>query len=280
MIAVELALLTAVALFFSTFSSSALLSVVFTLGISWLAVSARTSRFRRSLTRWPLVARPWRRSDGSCRHFRRSTSRRQVVHGIALPHGFVLDTLAIRGALYRGAAPRGGRHDLLAAGIQVTARASTVAGVGWWPWIGRTRGQRARTRATRTRPLPAPSGRARCRCIGRPRGSAFSCRLTRWPPTCTGSGRSSTTAATDKSSADDGRFDLLQPLLDLTTTLDPQFNVAYRFGADLPCRSSRRTVPAGPIRRLRCSRRACAPTPGAGSTRTTSGSLTTGTRAN
>ena len=27
------------------------------------------------------------------------------------------------------------------------------------------------------------------------------------------------------------RFDLLQPLLDLTTTLDPRFNIAYRFGA-------------------------------------------------
>ncbi len=28
-----------------------------------------------------------------------------------------------------------------------------------------------------------------------------------------------------------GRFELLDPLLDLTTTLDPHFNVAYRFGA-------------------------------------------------
>jgi len=28
-----------------------------------------------------------------------------------------------------------------------------------------------------------------------------------------------------------GRFELLEPLLDLTTTLDPYFNVAYRFGA-------------------------------------------------
>jgi tetratricopeptide (TPR) repeat protein len=28
-----------------------------------------------------------------------------------------------------------------------------------------------------------------------------------------------------------GHFDLLQPLLDLTTTLDPRFNIAYRFGA-------------------------------------------------
>lgn len=29
----------------------------------------------------------------------------------------------------------------------------------------------------------------------------------------------------------EGRFELLQPLLDLTTTLDPYFNIAYRFGA-------------------------------------------------
>jgi tetratricopeptide (TPR) repeat protein len=34
-----------------------------------------------------------------------------------------------------------------------------------------------------------------------------------------------------KSSRETGRFELLQPLLDLTTTLDPHFNIAYRFGA-------------------------------------------------
>lgn len=34
-----------------------------------------------------------------------------------------------------------------------------------------------------------------------------------------------------KSSRTTDRFELLQPLLDLTTTLDPNFNVAYRFGA-------------------------------------------------
>jgi tetratricopeptide (TPR) repeat protein len=34
-----------------------------------------------------------------------------------------------------------------------------------------------------------------------------------------------------KSPRRDGRFELLQPLLDLTTTLDPHFNIAYRFGA-------------------------------------------------
>jgi tetratricopeptide (TPR) repeat protein len=34
-----------------------------------------------------------------------------------------------------------------------------------------------------------------------------------------------------KSDRVNGRFELLQPLLDLTTSLDPYFNVAYRFGA-------------------------------------------------
>src|SRR5688572_13989014 len=35
--------------------------------------------------------------------------------------------------------------------------------------------------------------------------------------------------STDK----DKNFDLLYPLLDMTTTLDPRFNIAYRFGAIL-----------------------------------------------
>jgi hypothetical protein len=34
-----------------------------------------------------------------------------------------------------------------------------------------------------------------------------------------------------KSGRVEGRYELLQPLLDLTTTLDPHFNIAYRFGA-------------------------------------------------
>jgi len=38
-------------------------------------------------------------------------------------------------------------------------------------------------------------------------------------------GRTKLSAETDK------RYDLLYPLLDLTTSLDPRFNVAYRFGA-------------------------------------------------
>ncbi len=35
----------------------------------------------------------------------------------------------------------------------------------------------------------------------------------------------------DRRSSRPDRFSLLQPLLDLTTTLDPYFNIAYRFGA-------------------------------------------------
>ncbi len=34
-----------------------------------------------------------------------------------------------------------------------------------------------------------------------------------------------------RSSREHGRFELLAPLLDLTTTLDPYFNIVYRFGA-------------------------------------------------
>jgi len=37
--------------------------------------------------------------------------------------------------------------------------------------------------------------------------------------------------ASGKPAADRTRFELLEPLLDLTTTLDPDFNIAYRFGA-------------------------------------------------
>jgi len=42
-----------------------------------------------------------------------------------------------------------------------------------------------------------------------------------------------TAAGTDATAVDPARrrFDLLYPLLDLTTTLDPRFNIAYRFGA-------------------------------------------------
>ena len=63
----------------------------------------------------------------------------------------------------------------------------------------------------------------------------------RWPRTCTGFARFSITvkpriSLTTPPAAGaprDGKpgYELLYPLLDLTTTLDPRFNIAYRFGA-------------------------------------------------
>ena len=50
-------------------------------------------------------------------------------------------------------------------------------------------------------------------------------------PTCTGSGPSSTSAGPGGPRTSDKSYKLLYPLLDLTTTLDPHFNIAYRFGA-------------------------------------------------
>ncbi len=49
--------------------------------------------------------------------------------------------------------------------------------------------------------------------------------------TSTGSARCSTSAASVRRNPRTGSFDLLYPLLDLTTTLDPLFTVGYRFGA-------------------------------------------------
>ena len=71
-------------------------------------------------------------------------------------------------------------------------------------------------------------------------------------------------------------YRLLYPLLDLTTTLDPLFNIAYRFGAIFLAEAvSRRRRPCR-IWRSRCSKRDCALDPISGSTCRTSGSCTTG----
>jgi ABC-type transport system involved in multi-copper enzyme maturation permease subunit len=102
-IAVELALLTAVALFFSTFSSSALLSAAFTVGLyiaGSLSADLRGSgrlgdvspvlAFTVSAVAWSLPA------------FSAFDIKAQIVHGLRLPSGFVASTLAYA-AIYSGA---------------------------------------------------------------------------------------------------------------------------------------------------------------------------------
>ena len=49
--------------------------------------------------------------------------------------------------------------------------------------------------------------------------------------TSIGSARSSITAAIASAHRGSDEYQLLYPLLDITTTLDPHFNIAYRFGA-------------------------------------------------
>ena len=88
-----------VALFFSTFSSSALLSVVVhRRASSWPACSApdlrRLRRHRRGAAGWCRASSP--PSAGSCRRSRRSTSRPTSSTGCRCRPAFVLSTLRLR----------------------------------------------------------------------------------------------------------------------------------------------------------------------------------------
>jgi len=100
MIAAELALLTAVALFFSTFSSSALLSVVFTTGayVTGL-VSTDLRRFGDIVDVSPGVARLVSTIGWMVPAFSAFDIKAQVVHGLPVPPGFVAYTI-LYGGLY------------------------------------------------------------------------------------------------------------------------------------------------------------------------------------
>ena len=90
----------------------------------------------------------------------------------------------------------------------------------------------------------------------------------RWPPISTGSAPSSTTAARASGSSCRRQparraasrkapkaYDLLYPLLDLTTTLDPLFNVRLSVRRDLPGRAVSGRRRAGRTSRSPCSKR-------------------------
>mgnify|MGYP001048789056 CR=1 FL=1 len=100
MIGAELALLIAVALFFSTFSSSALLSIVFTVGL-YLAglLSQDLRRFGDIVDVSPAVAWVVQAVGWIIPAFSAFDIKSQVVHGLPLPDGFVPMTLAYA-ALY------------------------------------------------------------------------------------------------------------------------------------------------------------------------------------
>ena len=103
MISAELALLTAVALFFSTFSSSALLSVAFTVGVFLTGCfSADLRGFGDMVDTSPAVAGLVNGIGWLVPAFSAFDVKSQVVHGLALPSGFVTFTLSYA-ALYAGA---------------------------------------------------------------------------------------------------------------------------------------------------------------------------------
>lgn len=95
MIAVELALLTAIALFFSTFSSSALLSVVFTIGLFVTGLYSQDLRqFGDAVDVAPAVSALLGAIGWGVPAFSAFDIKAQVVHGLPLPVGFVAFTLA------------------------------------------------------------------------------------------------------------------------------------------------------------------------------------------
>ena len=99
----EMALLTAVALFFSTFSSSALWSVVFTLGFFVAGLESEDLRNFGNIVDAPFMAHIVSAIGWVVPAFSAFDVKLQVVHGIRVPAGFVLQTL-LYAAIYIGVA--------------------------------------------------------------------------------------------------------------------------------------------------------------------------------
>jgi ABC-type transport system involved in multi-copper enzyme maturation permease subunit len=107
-IAAELALLTAVALFFSTFSSSTLLSIIFTVGILVTGLYSEDLRhFGDIVDVSPAVAALVGMLGFAVPAFSAFDIKATIVHGLPLPVGFVLSTL-VYGAIYIAALLAGG----------------------------------------------------------------------------------------------------------------------------------------------------------------------------
>jgi hypothetical protein len=95
MISIELSLLTAVALFCSTFSSSALVSVVLTVGIFVAGlISTDLRHFTDLVVVSPVVGYIVSGIGWVLPAFSEFDIKSQVVHGVPVPAGFVMFTLA------------------------------------------------------------------------------------------------------------------------------------------------------------------------------------------
>ena len=279
---VQLLVVTSVALFFSTFSGP-MLSAAFTFGLYIVGhFNADLAHFEdvvkspaAGVARQGAVLPP--AQPGAVR---REGGRRARPAGV---RGVRRADVRVRPPLRRRDDCAGGPR-LLAAGLQVAM--STP---------GRSRAQgRSAARWRSSRRLPCcGSPRCRCRRIAR-RGTRR--RRSATTSSTSAAERPCSRAAlgfdailadvywiraiqhfggTRRSEGGDKSYKQLYPLLDLTTTLDPRFTIAYRFGAIFlaePYPAAR----AGPTRPSPCSSGAWRPTRRDGSTRRTPGSSTTG----
>ena len=104
MITAEMALLTAVALFFSTFSSSALLSVVFTVGIFVAGLASQDLRHFGDIVQvHPAVGSFVSAIGWALPAFSEFDIKSQIVHGFPVPIGLVLSMVGYA-AIYSAAA--------------------------------------------------------------------------------------------------------------------------------------------------------------------------------
>ena len=155
----------------------------------------------------------------------------QVVHGLPVAAGYVLSTAGYGARLHRGAparrrrsSSRGGtssERPRAARSLRLAARCSR-----WRLAVGLQVGARRRLSARRAR---RPSACSTCRPAPRCERIALEFDALAadvyWI-------RAIQHYGGDRLSRDGrGKYELLHPLLDLTTTLDPYFTIAYRFGA-------------------------------------------------
>ena len=277
LIFVELMLVTAIALFFSTFSTP-LLSAALTFGLYIVGhFNADLKNFEQVVdsTRrdWLARGRLLRAAGplGVRRQDRRSSTACRCAAGY-------LASTAVYGVLYIAARAPARDVHLLAAGLQVTPAAAT-----------RHRGRGRRASSLRPRSPCRSSAIGSIRSTDR-RHRAASC-------TCSPARRMERMALEFDALAADvywirahsalrrraahqapsrGNYELLYPLLDLTTTLDPYFTIAYRFGAIFLSEP----FPGGPgvpIRRSAAAKGHEGRSRPSGSTTTTSASSITGT---
>ena len=275
-------LVTAMALFFSTFSTP-MLSAALTFGFYVVGhFNADLRNFEQVVESKTARLAGARRSITCCRTCRRSTSRPQVVHGLPVAGGYLALTTGYGVALHRRccswprrSSSRGGTssdaRDAARSRAGPSRRSSAPSAV--WPrpiglQVARDRLYARRARETE-RILYVRSGDGA--------SSASRSTSTRSRPTSTGSAPFSTTAAIAWQHRAAAKYELLYPLLDLTTTLDPYFTIAYRFGA-IFLSEARPGGPGRPDQAIALLQKGHRRAAGrSGSTSTTSPSSTTGT---